>query len=208
MKVAGNGDPATAPKELVAILGESASRVGMPVRNMQFSADGKQLAVARGSRMVRIDAATGRQIGVFPGESTRDFHLDRGWTKIAVSEPVRSAEPDVEVWDVESGKQLYRLGEKVIGHFSPDGKKIAVSPFSQPVQILDSADGAKLATLKLGGGMIGFAAKGKEVVTFGVVEGAGQVFYVSDWESEKKLRDLPTPHLYPRITLSPDGSID
>jgi WD40 repeat protein/serine/threonine protein kinase len=60
--VAGNGDPAQAPKELVGIFGDSRLKHWAAVRSMAFTPDGKTIVSAGDDGAVRIwDMATGRQ---------------------------------------------------------------------------------------------------------------------------------------------------
>ena len=58
-----------------------------PDHFLQYSLDGKQLAVGRGSNVVRLDAATGRQIGDLAAKlmHPQNFALDRAWTKFTQS---------------------------------------------------------------------------------------------------------------------------
>jgi WD40 repeat protein len=176
------------------------------VRHLQFSADGKQLAILRGTKMIRMDVATGRQVGEFPGSTTLGMTLDRGWSRVAIATDAVGGPVEIGVLDAKTGAQLAKSssGAAVTGVFSPDGKKIAVALFTQPTRVFDSDTGALVATMEHGGGVVGFAAGGKELVFFAGDE--NWHVHVSDATTGKKLRDLPKPHIYCVPYVSPDGS--
>jgi WD40 repeat protein/serine/threonine protein kinase len=93
----GGGDAKKTPKELVAVLGETAFRHNLPAREPCFSPDGRYLAVSDGLRVHVFDARTGSLVRTMNGSSVA-FTAD---SRIAVA-----GWREITFWDVVTGKAI------------------------------------------------------------------------------------------------------
>jgi WD40 repeat protein/tRNA A-37 threonylcarbamoyl transferase component Bud32 len=128
LREAGNGDAARAPRELVAVLGDSRLRHWSDVTAVAYSPDGKRIASAADNGFVKVwSAATGEELLVLPQAEVASlaFHLDG--RRLACG----GHDGTLGVWDVETAKQLQGpLKEKGRLHslaFSRDGKRLVAA---------------------------------------------------------------------------------
>jgi WD40 repeat protein/beta-lactamase regulating signal transducer with metallopeptidase domain len=135
LRMAGGGDAAKAPAELVAVLGNSRFKHLSYVKEAVYSPDGTQIASAGGDGMVRLwDAATGNEIRAFPGRPMWENGPDT-LSSVAFSPDGRTIAAGSDAhcvfhWEVATGKEIrllraedfvYRVG------FSPDGRFLATA---------------------------------------------------------------------------------
>ena len=149
-----------------------------------FSPDGKKVVAAQG----RVDdptvliwnADSGKVLQKFEGQGHRcvtsvAFSLDgkKIITTDESAEPFARGGEIVRIWDVESGKELYRFeGEDWDGIFTavffPDGKKILVTGSNGIARICDAESGKELQKLAEHTGRVhtaAFSPDGKKIVT-------------------------------------------
>jgi len=155
LTLAGGGDPARAPRELVAVLGDA--RFVLPISRptggqagwMAQGPDGKVLAVPFGSDVVLFDALTGqylRTLAEGTGRAWKAAFSPNGKYLAAGFEPP-DPEP-VKVWEVASG----RLVRGFAGHtprvhdlaFSPDGARLAACSEEKAVKVWDWRSGKEI----------------------------------------------------------------
>ena len=107
--------------------------------SVQFSPDGRVVAVSSAGRVTILEAVTGRHLRVlerkFGEGDVRGLAISPDGLQIAVGSV--GPEPVVRVWDVESGQEqaTYRghLGDVNAVAFAPDGKSIASAGDDQAV---------------------------------------------------------------------------
>jgi WD40 repeat protein len=147
LAMAGGGDPAEAPAELVGILGSSRLRHWGSVKGVAFSPDGLRIASGSADHTVRLwDPATGEQTAVLSGHSD-DVQA------VAFSPNGRllaSASDDdtVHIWDVARR----RLKKTLFGHeadvkavvFLPTGEHLVSAGNDKKVRVWQVADGTQI----------------------------------------------------------------
>jgi WD40 repeat protein/serine/threonine protein kinase len=105
--VAGNGDPANAPKELVAVFGSNRLKSWGNNLAIVFSPDNKLLATAGSDTVVRLhDALCGRQVGILVGHTGTIRGLAFLDNKRLAS---ASEDGTVKIWDVPGRKELLTI---------------------------------------------------------------------------------------------------
>jgi WD40 repeat protein len=118
------------------------------VQGLQFTPDGRRLAIATETAVALCDLATGREEQMFGGQRIvgATAALSRDGTLLAVG----TRDGAIRLWDVKTGKLL---GD-VPGHwlavrslaFSPDGTRLASGSDDSTVLLWDVADLRRLAT--------------------------------------------------------------
>lgn len=127
----------TSGRELHVLRGHEAS-----IRSVQFAPDGKTVVTASHDSTARLwDVASGRELYVLRGRASAMTSVNKsarsaefspdGMTVVVLYEGILPGDRMPWLWDVASGKELYRLGE--FGNeiwsvqFSPNGKRLVTA---------------------------------------------------------------------------------
>jgi len=161
LTLAGGGDPARAPPELVAVLGEGRfllpdTSAGRESDWMAVSADGTMLAVPCGPRVCLFGTRTGtllRSLTGFQRHVYRAAFSPDG--KRLAATPAHYEGGDlgnaVKLWEVESGRELLTLqGHAAVPTavaFSRDGNRLASGSWDSTVTVWDANTGQAICTL-------------------------------------------------------------
>jgi WD40 repeat protein/serine/threonine protein kinase len=215
LAVAGGGDPAQAPPELVAVLG--GSRFILPRRGqaawMDQSPDGKVLAVPLDEDVVLFDAQTGRCLRTLQGPGGRVFYVcfSRDSQLLAATTRRGQAGGAVRVWDLGADRVLHTNPHpggtiSCAAAFSGDGKRL-VTEVDGRIHVCDARSGALIQEAEVGGGGIGslcFSPDGHQLAVGNWQANRVKIFA---WAGEK-LKEVHTlGHLSPvtSAVYSPDG---
>jgi WD40 repeat protein/tRNA A-37 threonylcarbamoyl transferase component Bud32 len=162
LALAGSGDPAQAPPELVAMLGDG--RFALPRRELTYemtqSPDGRLLALPWGYSVLLYDAKTGDLLRMLTG------HTDRAtcgsFSPDSKHFACGSAAAIVKVWDVQTGKELASWGghRQAVTHvaFAPNGEYLVSCSPDGTAKVWD-IEGRELHTLQRDGDNVGGYAK-------------------------------------------------
>jgi WD40 repeat protein len=138
----GGGDPAKAPRELVAVLGNSRLRHRDRVNRIAWSPDGKRLAAASLGEPVKLwDADTGIELLALPGTtSTGAVAFSPDGKRLALGLP----DGKVTVCNPETGQELRPAFPAHRGFirdvaFSPDGRWLATFADDNLVKVWETA---------------------------------------------------------------------
>jgi WD40 repeat protein len=215
LALAGGGDPAKAPRELVAVLGDGGfllPRAGS-LSWMEQTRDGKVLAVPLDEDVVLLATPTGEYLRSLKGPGgrvvqvsfTRDSRLLAATTwKVAGSGAVR-------VWDLHADQELYtnELPDPSVSGaliFSPDGKCL-IATGQKRIQVWDARTGKVVQTLGQEGGLAGmsFSPDGRRLAG---ADFDGKRVKVFAWDGARlaEVRSLEG-HRAPVVAVvySPDG---
>jgi WD40 repeat protein/tRNA A-37 threonylcarbamoyl transferase component Bud32 len=218
LALAGGGDPARAPPELAAVLGDG--RFLLPradsINWMAQSPDGKVLAVPLYEDVVLFAAPTGEYLRSLKGPGGRvvfvSFSPDG--RLLAATTWHEGFDGAVRVWDLPAGRELYTNqapGHRLSGAtaFSPDGKCL-VTEGSKRIHVWEARTGKILQTLDgqvggVGHAVMSFSPNGRRLA---VADWNGKRVKLFDWDGEKltALRSLDG-HRAPvsAVAYSPDG---
>jgi WD40 repeat protein/serine/threonine protein kinase len=212
LQAAGDGDPARAPAELVAVLGDSRLKHwGVAVR-VAVSKDGKFVASVGWDKSMRLwDAATGQQVRIW-----RDFGTP--WVDgVALSPDGKLAatyntggDTTLRLWDLATGKQLALLrghtGQLHSLTFSPDGTLLASASEDGTARLWSVAARRELHTLRghtKGVHGVTFHPQGKVLAT----ASADQTVRLWDVATGKDSRTLEGfAEALQAVEFSPDGT--
>jgi WD40 repeat protein len=204
LALAGGGDPARAPRELVAVLGDASfllplSRAtGKRAGWMAQDPDGKVLAAPLGSNVVLFDARTGRYLRTLAEGTGRAWKAAFSPDGAHLAAGFESPDPEpVKVWEVASG----RLVRGLAGHtprvydlaFSPDGARLAACSEEQTIKVWDWRSGKELLSLACPGDgrCVAFSPDGKLLAAGLSGEKPLQVWDAGTGELVHSLRNHP-----------------
>lgn len=174
LAMCGGGDPAQAPAELVAVLGDHRFQpLGTKVDGLACSRDGRLLAVSTDRKVQLFDVKTGDLRGsleVTAGVAFRvNFNSDS--TRLLVARGANNKEPAAELWDIPTQKRV----RVFLGHtdgvlnaiFGPRDETVITSSMDGTVVIWDAATGERKHRLEHGAHVHGLAVRpdGKVLVT-------------------------------------------
>ena len=125
-----------------------------PVASLQFSPDGKELAVG-GFREVRLlDPMTDKVFGTFAGHAdyVRSIAFSPDGKMMAAAGGAPQIEGEIKIWDLQSHQLLKTLrGHKDCIYsvaWSPDGKFIASGSYDRTVKLWEASSGKELRNLQ------------------------------------------------------------
>jgi WD40 repeat protein/tRNA A-37 threonylcarbamoyl transferase component Bud32 len=215
LALAGGGDPAQAPPELAAVLGDG--RFLLPHAGgtawMDQSPDGKLLAVPLVEDVVLFEAPTGECIRSLkgPGGNVVWVTFSRDSGLLAATTWHGGQGGAVRVWDLRADRELYTNpipGPKVAGAaaFSPDGRRL-VTEGDERLQVWDARLGREVQAVELHPGGVSslcFSPDGRRLAV-GLWQGKG--VKVFDWDEEKlgAVRALEHRLSVGAVVYSPDG---
>jgi WD40 repeat protein/tRNA A-37 threonylcarbamoyl transferase component Bud32 len=217
LALAGGGDSARAPQELVAVLGDGRfllPRVGHTAWPDQ-SPDGRVLAVPLEEDVVLYEASTGdyRRTLKGPGGRVVWVSFSRDSRLLAATTWHEGAGGVVRVWDLGADQELFtnpQPGAKVSGAaaFSTDGKCL-VTEGDEKLHVWAARSGEELQTVKLlpgGVAALCFSPDGRRLA---VALHWGKGVKVFDWDGEKldAVRVLENRLPVGAVAFSPDGKL-
>lgn len=202
LAAAGGGDPAKAPPELVAVLGDSRLQSWNYVANPVFTPDGKWVITWSNELVIRVwDIKTGRLAHLVP--------VDWGVSAIAVAADSRTlalgGQEAVILYDLTTGKMRQLPKEKTLVSllaFAPDGKVFAAAA-DKAVTLRNAEGGTLLRTLDHARAVkaLAFSGDGARMVT-GTDGGQVQLW---DATTGKSVREFKLAAEVAGLALSPDG---
>jgi WD40 repeat protein len=141
---AGNGEPASAPPELIGVLGDGRFMVsGGELCEMACGPEGRLLAVPCGPQALLFEIPTGRLLRRFVGHSSKISRL----TFSADGKHLLTASADrtVRMWEVESGSCLRSFTGPtdiaLVHRFGPGDKTVIAGSVDGTVRVWDLATG-------------------------------------------------------------------
>jgi RNA polymerase sigma factor (sigma-70 family) len=121
------------------------------ITSLVFSADGKLLATGCLDRAIRIaDQETGKEIGKIDLRRDRSKAGESPEARVSAFSPggkmlLASDKDGSTLWEVTTGKQLWRISGSGPAVFSPDGKTVATGGrFNNSIRLWDVATGQEL----------------------------------------------------------------
>ncbi len=216
LALAGGGDPAQAPPELAAVLGDGRfllPRAGQTAWPDQ-SADGKLLAVPLDEEVVLFDAQAGTCAKRLQGPGGRVFYttFSRDGRLLAAATRDEAGGLALRVWDLSTGRVLYthpQPGPTVscAAAFTPDGEHL-ICERAGKLDVREARSGRLVQTLDIhpnGVASLCFRPDGRHLA---VATWYGNHVKILGWEGQKlvEIRALPR-HPLPVVAAvySPDG---
>ncbi len=213
LALAGSGDPAAAPLELVAVLGDA--RFRLPKAGlaswMATDREGKFLAVPNANAVALFDAQTGQLLRTLTGHKSRVYAVAFSRDGKYLAGGNRDGDHTVMVWDLKTGDVTATLK----GHagnlwsvvFSPDGKRL-FSAGSDEVKVWDLKTGQVSRTLEAKADrfwQFGLSPDGKKLVCGDQPSKTARVFDADTGEVLASLRGHATDVL--AAAFSADGKL-
>lgn len=211
LRNAGDGDPTKAPKDLVAIWGESRLRTwGGYLSAIVFSPDGKHIATsAEYDPSTRIwDAKTGELQRVLPhGTGCFSVAYSPDGKQLATVGAHREAD-NINLWDPTTGKKIRTFqgdesGSRAVA-FSPDGRQLIVGGVGGDLWVWNAETG-KLVRKVNGhkGGILDVAASpdGKWLASAGYSDHTVKIW---DAQTGKEVHSLKQEGSVYRVAFHPD----
>jgi WD40 repeat protein/tRNA A-37 threonylcarbamoyl transferase component Bud32 len=215
LALAGGGDPARAPRELAAVLGDGRfllPRVGSTAW-MDQSPDGKVLAVPLDEDVILFAAPTGvyRRSLKGPGGRVVWVTFSRDSQLLAATTWHGGWGGALRVWDLRAGRELYtnpQPGPKVGGAaaFSIDGKRL-VAEGGEQLRVWDARSGQEVQSVELHPGGVPSLCFSPDGRRLAVALWHGKGVKVFDWDGAKlgASRSLGNPLPVGAVAYSPDG---
>jgi WD40 repeat protein/serine/threonine protein kinase len=218
LALAGGGDPAQAPPELAAVLGDGRfllPRVGQTAW-MDQSPDGQMLAVPLDEDVVLFEVPVGKYLRTLKGPGGRVFQVSfsRDNQLLAASTRTEEGGGAVRVWDLRANRVLYtqpQPGPTVAcaAAFSADSRHLFTEGNGR-IHVLDARSGVRLQEVEIdprGVGPMCVSPDGRRLAVAVFFSDRVKVF---DWDGGK-LREARTleGHRAPvgGVVYSPDGKL-
>jgi WD40 repeat protein len=216
LALAGGGDPAKAPLELAAVLGEGRyllPRIGQTAW-MEQSPDGKLLAVPLDEDVVLFEVPTGTYLRTLKGPGDRVFNMSfsRDGQLLAAATRVVSDGGAVRVWDLHADRVLFtnlQPGPTITcaAVFSSDGQSLFTEGNGR-IHVWEARTGARVQDVEIHPQGVGPMCVSPDGRRLAVRVYFGQCVKVFDWDG-KKLTEVRTleGHSAPigAVAYSPDG---
>jgi WD40 repeat protein/serine/threonine protein kinase len=215
LALAGGGDPAKAPPELAAVLGDGGfllPRMGS-ISWMQQSPDEKTLAVPCDDDVELFEVSTGKYLRRLRGPGGRVVFVgfSRDSQVLAATTWFLSENGFLRVWDLRTDKVLLTVampGRKISGAtaFSSDGKRL-VGEGPERLQVRDASTGKEVQSVPMPGGCgsLCFSPDGRRLAVSIWQDNTVGVF---DWNGVKLANSLTlkghSDHVG-TVVYSPDG---
>jgi WD40 repeat protein/tRNA A-37 threonylcarbamoyl transferase component Bud32 len=215
LALAGGGDPAQAPAELAAVLGDGRflfPRVGSPSW-MDQSPDGKVLAVPLDEDVILFEARTGKYSRSLKGPGGRINYVAFSHDSQLLAATAWRVAPAgvVRTWDLATSRELFtstqtRPLSSGPPAFSPDSKRLVAESDGQ-LQVWNARSGQEVQAVELqppGVPSLCFSPDGRRLV---LAMYHGKCVKVFDWNGEKlgAMRTLEHPRPVAAVAYSPDG---
>ncbi|HEX5272617.1 MAG TPA: protein kinase, partial [Gemmataceae bacterium] len=215
LALAGGGDPARAPPDLAAVLGDGRfllPRVGQTAW-MEQSPDGRLLAVPLDEDVVLFDVPAGTYLRALKGPGGRAFtaSFSRDGRLLAIATRYEGPGGSVRVWDLPADRELFTKpipGMRVscTATFSADGRHLFTEGEGR-VHVWDVRSGREVQTVALPGRGIpalGLSPDGRRLA---VADWEGCRVRVFDWDGDRlaEKRALEHPWYTTAAVYSPDG---
>jgi WD40 repeat protein/serine/threonine protein kinase len=209
------GDPAQAPPELAAVLGDGRfllPHVGQTAW-MDQSPDGKLLALPLDEDVVLFDAATGAYLRTLKGPGDRVFQVtfSRDNRLLAATTRREAVGGAVRVWDLRGDRVLFTNAQpgpiiSCAAAFSADGKRLFTEGGGH-LHIWDARSGRQVREVEMPPGGIASLSVSPDGRRLAVTNWVGDQVKVFDWAAddlaEAHTLRLPVPTT--AAVFSPDG---
>ncbi|HZY86212.1 MAG TPA: PQQ-binding-like beta-propeller repeat protein, partial [Gemmataceae bacterium] len=215
LALAGGGDPAHAPPELAAVLGDGRflfPRIGQPAW-MDQSPDGRLLAVPLDGDVVLFEATTGEYIRSLKGPGGRVVWVtfSRDSQLLAATTWREGVGGAVRVWDLQADRELYtkpQPGPRLSGAaaFSADGKRLFAEGGGR-IHVLDARSGREVLAQKVPPEGVISLCVSPDGGRLAVTNWQGRQVKVFDWAGDKLAEVRTLGHRWPTgaVVYSPDG---
>jgi WD40 repeat protein/serine/threonine protein kinase len=215
LALAGGGDPAQAPPELAAVLGDGRfllPRLGQTAW-MDQSPDGKLLAVPLDEDVILFEAATGKYLRTLKGPGGRVFYVtfSRHGRLLAATTRFEAVGGSVRVWDLHADRALFTNPQpgpaiSCAAAFSPDGKRLYTEGDGR-IHSWNARSGQKIQTLELPPGGVSSLCFSPDGGRLAVANWSGCRVMFFDWSGEKLVEaGSVLDHRWPvaAVAYSPD----
>jgi WD40 repeat protein/serine/threonine protein kinase len=216
LAVAGGGDPARAPPELAAVLGDGRflfPRLGQTAW-MEQSPDGKLLAVPLDEDLLLFEVATGKYLRSLKGPGGRAFYVafSRDSQLLAVTTRLEAVGGSVRVWHLPTDRVLFTHPQpgptiSCAAVFTADGKRLYTEA-DGGIHGWDARSGQEVQTLKLPRGGISSMCFSPDGRRLAVANWTGCRVKLFDRDGEKLVEAgsvLEHPWPVAAVAYSPDG---